>query len=63
MSPVTQAFYARFIGAPTAWLRSADGRRLLAKAIWHLRQRVGRKEARQFWQAITLAHAITEPPQ
>jgi len=45
-------FYVRFGKAPTKWLMSQEGRRLIAKAIRHCRNRYGKPEGRRFLDAL-----------
>ena len=45
-------FYSRFMGAPSAWLESPDGRLSLARVIRFCRSRHGRAEARRFVDAL-----------
>jgi len=41
-------FIGRFISAPTAWLMSPEGRRMIAKTLRLCRARHGRAEALRF---------------
>ena len=45
-------FYGRFVGAETAWLMSAEGRRLMAKAIRLCRAKYGKAEGKRFRDAL-----------
>jgi len=45
-------FYGRFVSAETSWLMSQEGRRLIAKAIRHCRNKFGRLEGRRFHDGL-----------
>ena len=51
-------FYARFVAAPTEWLMSADGRRLIAKTIRLCRSKHGKDEGRRFRDALLYVGCI-----
>ena len=53
--PVTRALWEKLGSAPSDWLRSPDGRRMIAKALLHVRCVVGRKEARELHHLLRLA--------
>lgn len=50
--PPMMPFYGRFVTAPTEWLMSPEGRRLIAKTLRHCRAKHGRDEARRFRDAL-----------
>ncbi len=52
------AVYGRFVTAPTAYLLSADGRRLMAKAIRLCRNQYGKVEGQHFRNALLYAGCI-----
>lgn len=51
-------FYNRFVAAPTAWLMSAEGRRLMAKAIWYCRKHHGRDQAKAFRDTLYVVGCV-----
>jgi hypothetical protein len=46
--PPMMPFWGRFLGAPTKWLMSKEGRLMIAKAIKLCRKKHGHAEARRF---------------
>jgi hypothetical protein len=50
--------YLKIIHAPTEWLMSAEGRRLIAKTLRLCRNRHGKQQARDFYNALTVNGAI-----
>ncbi len=50
--------YRKLAGAPSEFLASRDGRRLIAKSIKLCRAKYGRAEAIRFRNAMTVASAV-----
>ena len=52
---LTQVFYNKVAGAPAAWYRSPEGRKLLARMLRAVRNSDGQAEGRHFRNLITVA--------
>lgn len=50
--------YGRFVSAPTEWLMSSEGRRMIAKAIRHCRNKHGKDEGQRFRDALVVVGCI-----
>ncbi|MHC4091699.1 MAG: hypothetical protein ACYSVY_15765 [Planctomycetota bacterium] len=56
--PATCAIYSKLIAADLAWVRSAEGRRLIARALRHVRNTVSRSEAADLRDDLCIAWMI-----
>ena len=57
-TPIALVIYTRLITAPQEWFDSPDGRRLLAKSLWHIRQHEGRQAARDLRDTLYASLAV-----
>lgn len=51
--------WRKICAAPRGWAESSEGRRLIARAIRHCRNTYGREEGRRFYDAVTVAAALS----
>lgn len=58
MTNLTKMVLYRFLAAPTSWVNGKEGRRLRGEGIRLIRKYSGRKEAKEFNDAVYAATAL-----
>ncbi len=56
--PATCKVYSKLVGAPLEWVRSPEGRRIIAKALRHIRNHVSLHEAADLRDELCIAWSV-----